>query len=403
MSYLARVLLYVSIMEMFAIEAVPARILIVDDEPENGQALRRQLREWSDARGIAVDAVVSPRDALDRLSEAEYGVVITDNRMPGMNGTDLVGYIRRHHPSTVSILLTGYTDVADMEDAVGAGAFCLLTKPWEPDRLHEEVERALEQHHRLKTEAVSTRRMDDELRMAVEFHKRLLSIDHPFNHHAIIPEWYQVPAGSSGVSGDYIDILEVRPDAYLVFLADVSGHGLRTTFVSAILKAVLLPEYVAEYGEMDSTAHLLAWLNVRVCEITRDFPDLFVAATVCLVKASSREVICSTAGNPPPAMTSDSRVTEVHADGVALGITPNVAYTETSFQMEPGDSLYLYSDGISFPYLGVNKIETDALLSILAASPREAPLREIMKVLHTRAELREVTDDISLIRLVAEG
>jgi len=403
MSYLARLLLYVSIMEMFAIEAVPARVLIVDDEPENGKALCRQLREWSDARGIAVDSVVSPRDALERLSEAEYGVVITDNRMPEMNGTDLVSYIRRHHPSTVSILLTGYTDAEDMEDAVGAGAFCLLTKPWEPDRLHQEVERALEQHHRLKAEAVSTRRMDDELRMAVEFHKRLLSIDHPFNHHAIIPEWYQVPAGSSGVSGDYIDILDVGPDSYLVFLADVSGHGLRTTFVSAILKAVLLPEYLAEHGDQDSTAHLLAWLNVRVCEITRDFPDLFLATTACLVNVSSREVLCSSAGNPPPLICSDTGMIEVQTDGVALGITPNVAYTETTFQLEPGDCLYVYSDGISFPHLGVNHIETETLLRLLGASPREVPLREIMKELHARAELREVTDDISLIRLVAKG
>ncbi|MCK6545741.1 response regulator [Myxococcota bacterium] len=115
------------------------RILFVDDEPDVLQGLRDVMR--SQARTWDVSFAESGREALDRFAEAPFDVVVADMRMPGMDGAELLQEVRRRHPQTVRIILSGY---AEMESAIRTVplAHRFVGKPCEPKALRDVLARA---------------------------------------------------------------------------------------------------------------------------------------------------------------------------------------------------------------------------------------------------------------------
>ena len=125
-----------------------ATVLLVDDEPRVLDALEALLAmELPRPPGRSADA------ALELLAREDVAVVVSDQRMPGMTGTELLTRCREVAPDTVRILLTAFTDVdALMESINAAGVYHFLLKPWDPKELRHLVGRAVE-HHRLRARA----------------------------------------------------------------------------------------------------------------------------------------------------------------------------------------------------------------------------------------------------------
>lgn len=116
------------------------KLLIVDDELANLQKLKRTFVDF-----FEVYQADSARDALDLVRQQVFAVVITDQRMPGMTGVELLRDMLQLSPNTVRIILTGYTDVEALIDAINQGHVDrYVTKPWEPDSLRRVVEREVE-------------------------------------------------------------------------------------------------------------------------------------------------------------------------------------------------------------------------------------------------------------------
>ena len=125
----------------------PATVLLVDDEPRVLDSLEALLA--MEHRVLRADR---PDTALDRLRAEDVAVVLSDQRMPGMTGTELLARARDVAPDTVRILLTAFTDTdALMESINAAGVYHFLLKPWDPKELRHLVGRAVE-HHRLRRE-----------------------------------------------------------------------------------------------------------------------------------------------------------------------------------------------------------------------------------------------------------
>lgn len=115
------------------------RLLCVDDEPLVLNALMRLFRPHYEV-GIAT----SGTQALQLMSTLPFDVVISDQRMPGMSGVELLGQIREKHPHAMRILLTGYADLQATLDAVNRGeVFRYVTKPWNNDQLRQIVQQAM--------------------------------------------------------------------------------------------------------------------------------------------------------------------------------------------------------------------------------------------------------------------
>ncbi len=111
-------------------------LLLVDDEPSIISALTRSLRQ----DGYRVLSAGSGEDALAVLALNTVQVIISDQRMPAMSGTEFLGRVARLYPDTVRILLSGYTDLKVVTEGVNQGAvFQFITKPWDDEALRQKV------------------------------------------------------------------------------------------------------------------------------------------------------------------------------------------------------------------------------------------------------------------------
>jgi CheY-like chemotaxis protein len=124
-----------------------AKMLVVDDEPDNLDLLYRTFR-----RDFQVLKAESGVHALQVLAaEGEVAVIISDQRMPEMKGTEFLSRTVPQFPDTMRIILTGFTDVEDLVEAINSGqVYKYITKPWNPDELKAVVQRAAETYELLK-------------------------------------------------------------------------------------------------------------------------------------------------------------------------------------------------------------------------------------------------------------
>jgi adenylate cyclase len=123
------------------------KILVVDDEPDNLDLLYRSFyREYQVLRANSGPA------ALELLAqEGDIAVIISDQRMPMMSGTEFLSLTATQYPDIIRIILTGYTDVEDLVEAINSGkVFKYVTKPWEAEELKAVVRQALDTHNVLK-------------------------------------------------------------------------------------------------------------------------------------------------------------------------------------------------------------------------------------------------------------
>lgn len=121
---------------------MPYKIMIVDDEPANLRLLERLFR-----RDYEVVTAASGAEALQLLSRHDVALLITDQRMPGMTGIELLKRTVSFRPHMVRMVLTGYTDVGALVEAINCGhVYKYVTKPWSNDELRLTVARALEHY-----------------------------------------------------------------------------------------------------------------------------------------------------------------------------------------------------------------------------------------------------------------
>jgi len=148
------------------------KVLIVDDEQESLNLLNRTLRGLYETF-LASDG----REGLCSLERNPVAAVISDQRMPGMTGVEFLAEASRRCPYTQRILLTGYTEMEGIIDAINAGhVFGYLSKPWHPDDLLATLRRAVETYQLLKDKdrlLSDLQQKNEELRGVLEQTRRL--------------------------------------------------------------------------------------------------------------------------------------------------------------------------------------------------------------------------------------
>jgi EAL domain-containing protein (putative c-di-GMP-specific phosphodiesterase class I)/CheY-like chemotaxis protein len=134
-------------------------LLIVDDEENIVAALKRLLRR----DGYHIVTAYGAAEGLQRLTETDVDVIVSDQRMPGMTGVEFLRRAKQLYPDTVRMVLSGYTELQSITDAINEGAiYKFLTKPWDDARLRAHIEEAFRQ----KEMADENRRLNREVQQA---------------------------------------------------------------------------------------------------------------------------------------------------------------------------------------------------------------------------------------------
>ncbi len=188
----------------------PRTLLLVDDEENILRALTRVLRR----DGYQILRASGGNEGLKLLADhPEVGVILSDQRMPEMTGIDFLSQVRERHPDTVRMILSGYTDLKTVTDAINEGAvYKFLTKPWEDELLRANVEEAFRycelgrENERLSRELKASneqleRRVEEKTRQVL-LNQQVLAISREVLEH--------LPAGVLGIDDDGTIVLANR-------------------------------------------------------------------------------------------------------------------------------------------------------------------------------------------------
>jgi DNA-binding NtrC family response regulator len=116
-------------------------ILVLDDEP----IVCKRLKPALEKSGYEVEIVDSGKAAIERIDQRVFDIVVTDIRMEGIDGLDVLRHARQHSPRTIVIMITGYATVEAARDALTQGAFDFIAKPFRLDDLRAAIARAAAQ------------------------------------------------------------------------------------------------------------------------------------------------------------------------------------------------------------------------------------------------------------------
>ena len=116
-----------------------AKVLILDDEPIVGDRLKPALEKC----GYDVETQTDSQAAIDQLAQTRYDVLITDLKMSGPSGLDVLRFVKEHSPSTRVIVITGYATAEQAKESIKGGAVDFIAKPFRISQLRELIARTL--------------------------------------------------------------------------------------------------------------------------------------------------------------------------------------------------------------------------------------------------------------------
>lgn len=183
-------------------------ILLVDDE----DAIRYSITKTLQRVGYQVHAAASGEEALEMMAQREYDVVLTDIRMPGLSGVELLSRIKERAPDVVVILLTGYASLETAIESLRLGAHDYLVKPSSSQDIRESVARGLERARNLKHRRVLLRAIRDNV--------EALAGERPAQEAEEAPAEKPISAAAPPQSTLTIGPLTIYPGRYQISMGD---------------------------------------------------------------------------------------------------------------------------------------------------------------------------------------
>jgi len=321
-------------------------LLIVDDEESICRLIKSILENWALKNRISLMTARNLKTVMEIFENRDnhVSVMITDQIMPELNGTDLIKTVAEKYPDTVPVLMTGFSHLDNIEEIIDAGLFAFIKKPWERQKLIDTADRALKFSFLKNITQEQEKLLKEDLLIASEFQKVFLKVPIPSSPLMHVELTHRC-ANDLYFGGDYYDIFNLGNDEYFFMLGDVAGHGLKASFFTAILKATIFSEYIKNNVSI-TPAFFLEWLNKRVVTVLRNTPDLFMAFSAGLLKAREKKLIFSNAGQPPLLLAADGKLVKTAIPEIAIGVDEDMVYSETEIDLDTGSLIIMCTDGI---------------------------------------------------------
>lgn len=386
---------------------VSATLLIIDDD----EVVRESLAAYLEDSNFKVLQALNGLQGLQIFESEQPDLVICDLRMPQIDGLELIRRIRQTASETPIIVLSGAGVVSDAVEALRLGAADYLIKPLEDLAvLEHSVRRALDraylrvenQRYRDKLEAAnrelqaSLNLLQEDQNAGRQVQMNMLpvtpwSIEGLEFSHRIIPSLY--------LSGDFVDYFRVDERRVAFYLADVSGHGASSAFVTVLLKFMttrLLYESrrngtLPEFKPSEVLAHINRGLiNTKLGKHVTMLGGVIDLEKNCLTYSIGGHL-------PLPVLFVDGQASYLEGRGLPVGLFDDASYDDRVMELPPSFSLSLFSDGILDVLPGATLKEKEALLpeQVAAAGGTLDGLRQVFGL----ANLAEMPDDIALLVL----
>jgi sigma-B regulation protein RsbU (phosphoserine phosphatase) len=330
-----------------------ARLLVVDDVPENRDLLVRRLqRQGHTLIATACDGI----EALEAIRTAvaadnPFDAVLLDVMMPRMSGVEVLEAMRAEPAlaATPVIMISAATELETVVRCIELGAEDYLPKPFNPVLLRARLGTVLEKK-RLRDEV--RRQLDRMERELAEARRQQLSMlpdafpdpdpAHPVEVHAVM-----YPAREVG--GDLYDCFMTLPGVMCLVVGDVSDKGMPAALFMARARSLLRAsalQTLASTGQPPLPSALMATVNEELCK--NNPICMFVTLFVGFLTAETGDLVFANAGHCPPWHIAPGRdpVEIACKPGLPLGIMPGARHRDYTATLAPGDALVVITDGL---------------------------------------------------------
>ena len=380
------------------------KILVVDDEPDLEplmlQRMRRAIRQGVYEFVFARNGV----EALQKLDEqTDIDMVLSDINMPEMDGLTLLEQIPSVNPDIRAVIISAYGDMQNIRTAMNRGAFDFVTKPLDFDDLRITVDRTL-QHVQEWREALQSRdrlvTLQNELDVASKMQQSILPTAFPSGSSY---KTFGTMEPARNVGGDFFDAIRLADGQIGLAIADVSGKGVPAALFMMSSRTLLKGSAIS----FSEPGPVLSEVNNLIQE--DDTAGMFVTMLYATYDPETRTFTYASGGHDAPLV--------IHADGsstlmpltggVALGVVPGMEYKQRSFTLEPGETVVLYTDGVTEAtnmddeLLGVEGVQEYFAANQLATDA-EAIGMEVMRVVKDFTGEAPQHDDITCLTLRQE-
>lgn len=317
-----------------------ARIMIVDDIPENVELIKTFLIE----EGYKIITASNGEQALEQIKKEPPDLVLLDVLMPGINGFEVCRKIKFElkMDQLPVVMVTALDAREDKLKGLEAGADDFLSKPIDWAELIGRVRSLLRLKNAYDRLNLQLGRLNYQLGLARRVQQGLNKNVMP---PALAGEIYYQPADAIG--GDLVDIIALTGNKYGIFLADSSGHGVPAALVMVMVK--LYFNNIIKENHNIGPASLLAEINILLNnQFGDDLDDLYVTAIFLTVDLDKKEIKWANGGHTFPLIIKDDYHWEqLESKGIPVGIYQKAKYHEMTIKYEKNYHLLLYTDGLT--------------------------------------------------------
>lgn len=347
------------------------RILSIDDDPTFLEIISFYLEK----SGYTVFKSKNGYEALDIFDEIKPELILCDLYMPGMSGLELIELLRMKSPDTPVIVISGEGNLNDAISAMRLGAWDYIVKPFEHAALEQTVKRVLDKLFLVNENKYMKLQLEEKNHLLSQGFEQLQS-DHkagevvqnlllPKNNtivnnyeisYKIMPSLY--------LSGDFIDYFKINKSHLGFYIADVSGHGASSAFVTVFLKGIisqLIANYQAGIDEIIlEPNNVLKYISDKILSAQL---GKYITMIYCVLDFKENILHYSVGGHYPNPVIWDGKNTYfLEGAGFAVGIYKNAVYELHHMKLPEEFKILMLSDGILEVLEGSSLDENEALL-----------------------------------------
>lgn len=384
---------------------MPIKILSVDDENDLEllltQYFRRKIRKGEYEFSFAHNGL----EALTMLlKNKDYDIILSDINMPEMDGLTMLTKINEmQNPALKCIMVSAYGDMGNIRQAMNSGAFDFATKPIDLDDLSVTIEKAIEHIQYIKTMQQEHNQLESikgDLAVAREIQQAILPrIFPPFPENSGELDIAASMNAAKDVGGDFYDFFRIDDDKIGFVIADVSGKGVPAAIFMAVSRTLIRATGIRGV----TPSECITYSNDLLAKESAN--NMFVTVFYGIYNIKTGEVTYTNAGhNPPYLIKADGTIEQLPlSKDIVVGALDDFQFSEETLQLEHGDTLLLYTDGVT-EAINVNDEEygekrLEETLKDVTQQNCQQIINTVKANVKTFAGEAEQSDDITLLAI----